>query len=120
MEAHVRAAVAYVAGRLISGKQSSSVYDYSEGGHRSMSGQVTHDHVSVYDHVKSCHFSGSGGGSSFSLYHYGESSHVSLKIDGHSFSGYDYGTSSHYSGTVSGFSISLYDYSKGSHFSYSI
>lgn len=120
MKPYVRAAVAYVAGRAISRRGSSSVYDYSASGHRSISGSVTEGGVSVYDHTECCHFSGSGNGSSYRLYHYGESAHVSLSINGESFSGYDYGTSSHFSWRVSGASVSLYDYSDSRHYSYSV
>ena len=116
MKSHVRRAIAYIAGRVISGNPSSSIYDYGTSQYTSMSGSVDESHVSVYDYDKSCHISGSLS----SLYHYGESQHVSLKLDGTKFSGYDYGTSSHFSGTVNGKSVSLYDYSCSSYFNYSI
>jgi len=44
---HVRAGVAYIAGRMISGSDSSYVYDYSQGKHISISGSVDRDSVST-------------------------------------------------------------------------
>ena len=42
--------MAYIAGRLISGKSSSAVYDYSERGYTSYTGTVDTHAVSVYRH----------------------------------------------------------------------
>ena len=120
MKPNVRACVAYVAGSLISGRSSSSVYDYSQGKHISISGSVDARAVNIYDHDQGCNFGGNGSNGDFSLYHYGDSHHVSLKIQGNNFNGYDYGHSCHFSGTVNAGNISLYDYETGSHFNYSL
>ena len=116
MDANARACVAYVAGRALSGKGSSYVYDYSQSRHIIIGGDVSGKNVSVYDYERSCHFSGTLP----SLYDYGRSAHVSLDIEGTQFSGYDYGSGHHFSGSVSGGSITLYDYGESMHFSYSL
>lgn len=116
MDRSTRACVAYVAGRLISGRQSSHVYDHSQSRHVSIGGSVSGSRVSVYDYDRGCHFGGSVG----SLYDYGPGAHISLSVDGNRFRGYDYGDGCHYSGTVNGSSISIYDYGESRHFSYSL
>ena len=118
MKTHVRAVVAYAAGRLISGRTASSIYDYSQNGHRMIDGTVGPNSVNVFDYKQACHFGGSGSGNSFDLFHYGESCHISLVVKGSHFEGFDYGSSSHYSGDVNGTSISVYDYGESMHFSY--
>jgi hypothetical protein len=120
MESHVRAAVAYVAGRLILGVPKTSIYDYSKSGHISIGGEVSSGRVKVRDYTNDFQFGGSGNGSSYALYHYGESCHVSLRIEGQAFKGFDYGTSSQFSGRVRGKLVSLYDYGAGADYSYSL
>jgi hypothetical protein len=117
MEDSARAAIAYIAGRLVTGRQTSHVYDYGRGSHASLGGSVTNDRVQVYDYDRSCHISGRPA----TLYDYGRSCHVQLKVAATGrFSGYDYGSSSHFNGRVSGRSISVYDYEMSSHFNYQL
>lgn len=121
MNESVRRSVAYIAGRAITGRRASSIYDYSSSKYVNFSGEVSDQRVSVYDFDASCHISGSKARDRFSLYHYGTSGHIdlSLKPQG-KFSGFDYGSGSHFDGTVKGKSISLYDYGSGKYFEYSI
>lgn len=121
MDPGTRRSVAYVAARIVTGKTSGSVYDYSAGGHTSMSATISASDVRAYDYGRGAHFSGRLQGRHYSLYDYGRGAHVSLQIMGSKFSGYDYGAGCHFSGTVkSNGSVSLYDYGAGSCFSFSI
>jgi hypothetical protein len=115
MDPNTRACVAYIASALISGRCGSSVYDYSQSKHKSISGSVGNSSVSIYDHDRGCHVAGSPQ----SLYDHGRGAHISLQISGTSFTGYDHGSSHHFSGSVSGTSVSIYDHGESSHFSYS-
>ena len=82
MKNFTRRAIAYVAGCLISGNQSSAVYDYSLSTHSQFSGEVSDSALSVYDYGEKCHINGSGGADSFSLLHYENKKHLSLQVDG--------------------------------------
>jgi hypothetical protein len=113
---HTRRAVAYIAGRLVSSRKSSSIYDYDEGRYVNMSGNLTGKSVSAYDYDQRCYISGS----STSLYHYGNRAHLTLKLNVTKFSGYDYDSGKHFSGNVNDKNVSLYDYETGKHYSYSI
>lgn len=120
MKNNGRAAVAYIAGRLVSRKNSSHVYTYADSKFLAMSGTVTPTMIQIYDHTQPGYISGSGNGKTFSLFNYGEGSHLTLSISGTQFQGYDYGTGSHFSGYVNDRSISLYDYREQRHFNYTI
>lgn len=121
METHIRAAVAYVAARLVSGAQFSSIYDYSEKRYRTIDGTVSEQSVEIYDYEGNAYFGGMGSGGSFSLYDYGYKHYVDLKIDGNKFEGYDYGSKKYYSGEAADglSSISLYDHAENKYFQYS-
>ena len=114
MQDHTRRAVAYIAGRMISGQDATAVYDYTASSHFHLSGTVSGSNVNVYDFGQSCHV----GGSPSSLYHYGNGGHIQLRVNGSNFSGYDYATSSHFSGSVKGRAISIYDYGQSRYFQY--
>jgi hypothetical protein len=116
MKTHTRRAVAYIAGRLVTDQISSSVYDYQEGRHVSMEGNVTGSSIAAYDYDQSCHIVGS----SSLLYHHGNHAHLTLQLSNTRFSGYDYDSNGHFNGTVNGKSVSLYDYETSRHYNYAI
>src|ERR1700686_5295710 len=102
MKPNVRACVAYLVGRIISGRRSSSIYDFSQSKHIAMTGKMSESRVSIYDHERGCHFGGKINTARCSLYDYGERHHISLEIRESKFKGYDYGNASHFSGSVRG------------------
>src|SRR5258706_1353084 len=88
----VRAMVAYVASRLVSGAESSFIFDFSGPGHRSMGGTVNEKCVNVYDFSENCQLTGNFSAGSFQLFHHGERVHISLEIVEESVRGFDLGT----------------------------
>ena len=120
MKTGVRAVVAYVVGRLISGKESSSVYDFAANDYTSLGGHVSPSSVNVFDYTHRCNCSGGGNGRTLILFHYGVGKHVSLKLQADRFSGYDYDSESRFSGVVRHHLVRIYDSELRRYFSYSI
>jgi hypothetical protein len=121
MNAQSRSSVAYIASRLATGKNASSVYDYDRGTYVSITGTVTDTSVNVYDFDRSCFITGHGNNGIYTLYDYGTSAHINLKIDQDGrFTGYDYGSSAFFNGTVQGRNVSLYDYGDGRYHNYTV
>lgn len=61
-----RACVAYACARLVSGRSTSAVFDYSQSKHVLISGTVNDRSVNVYDHDRECFMTGSRSGSGYS------------------------------------------------------
>jgi len=120
MEPNTRACIAATAGRLISGLDSSWVYDHSRSKHISIGGNIFDGCIQLYDYDRQCHFSGSGSSGDYNLYDFGNQANVSLQINGNQFQGYDYDKQCHFNGSVNGNSVTLYDYGESKHFSYSV
>lgn len=115
MNSNTRSCIAFIAACL-SGANGSSIYDYSQSKHISISGNVDKNNVNIYDYERGCHVTGVPG----NLYDYGNGAHVQLNMNGSQFSGFDYHTSSHFSGSINGNSVSFYDHETSSHYNYGI
>jgi hypothetical protein len=110
-----------VAGRLVSGKNTNSVYDYGAGKHWTVTGTVSGSSINVYDFDRRCHISGSGGAKQWNLYDFGRAAHISLKIESNGrFSGYDYATGTFYNGSVTGQSVTLYDSGTAKYYNFTV
>jgi hypothetical protein len=120
VNANVRACIAYAAGRGISGKQLSGVFDYSQSKQIAMSGSITADHIDIYDEAENRHFSGNSDGSRYSLFYGGNSRPVTLEMRDNAFRGCDHGSSFHFSGKVQHDSVNLYDCENGLEFRFGI
>jgi hypothetical protein len=109
MHPKLRTCIAYVAGRLITGREASSIHDKSQAKDIGIEGVVTPDQVKVFDGDRGCYLSGLGDGKAFELYDFGGMYYVELVLDGNSFEGYDHGTPSLFKGEMKGDEIALYD-----------
>lgn len=110
--------VTYVASRLISGAESSCIFDFAGPGHRSMAGIVNESCVNVYDYSENCQLTGSFSAGKFQLFHQKERVHISLEILGGSFRGYDHSVGRYFNGIVNGSKISVYDDADHARYSY--
>jgi hypothetical protein len=105
----LRAVVAYVASRLISGAASSFIFDFSSRGHRSMGGTVNTSCINVFDFSENCQITGHMSSGTLQLFHLGERVHLSLEILGEQFRGFDHSTGRHFSGVTQGPRVSMKD-----------
>lgn len=118
MKQSVRACVAYIAGRLISKRETTTIYDASQSKYLVIGGSTSARRIDVHDYARDCQMTGTGSRASYRLYDHGEAQHLSLIINGQKFDGYDYGSICHFTGKVDGSNISLYDYGERRSFSY--
>ena len=109
MKRNVRAGIAYIAGRLISGKNCASVFDCFRGKHITIGGTVRVGMVNVLDKDSKCLIVGSGSNGRYSLKHEGIKNYIDLSIYGSTFTGYDFASGKQFNGTVEGGSISIFD-----------
>jgi hypothetical protein len=113
-----RTAIAYIAGRLVSGRRSSTAFDYSRSQYVNFSGSVRPGKVQVFDYETGNHISGSGSDRSLRLFEYGRGSHIQLNLNGQQFKGFDYGSGTHFMGNVNGNRVNIFDYAEGQYFNY--
>ena len=121
MKSHTRRGVAYIAGRLVSGKYSTTLRDDSESIHFSFSGEVSLENgVSVYDYEQRCFIRGNNSGEVLSLYHDGNAQYIELTINENTFKGYDRDSGTFFSGSVDGDFITIWDNEHKQEFKYLI
>lgn len=116
MKHEKRRALAYIVGRIITGKEANAIFDYKNSQYFHFGGQVTSATINVFDYSRSSYLSGSPS----SIYDYATGSYLSISLHQNGFDGFDYETSQHFSGSVNSNSINLYDYESASYFNFSL
>jgi hypothetical protein len=116
----LRACVAYVAGRLITRRETLSVYDAPQGRTIYLTGAVGPAAVRVFDFDQHCFFEGIGAQGRFRLFHHGERHYVSLVVEGSRFSGFDHGSTCYFRGNLQPTGITLWDQQANGFFNYSV
>ncbi|HZO99508.1 MAG TPA: hypothetical protein VFD30_04370 [Terriglobia bacterium] len=114
-----RRIVAYLAGRIISARKPSGVYDQTSGTWTEVGAMDAPNHLSLYDYARACIISVVGSPDNLYLYDCGSGRHIQLKINGSRFSGYDFETQTFFNGSVSGNSIFFCDFQHSDYFKYS-
>ncbi len=109
MQPKLRTTVAYIAGRIITGLETSTIHDHLEARTVSFEGHVTQASINVFSTDRGCYTTGAGEGNIFGLYDFGHGHVIDLEIDGNRFEGWDDLTPCRFSGEVTGSDISFYD-----------
>jgi len=120
LRADTSLSIAYIGGRLISGKNIISLYDYCRAGHVDIT-SLPHAHcLARFDYAPPRFKTfGSTNGIKY-RYPLDNGNYINLIINGSTFIGYLCDGSSHFIGTVRGDSIYLYDQGESTHFNYRI
>jgi hypothetical protein len=120
MNSQKRRAIAYIAGRLNSGKTSGAIYDYAASSHYRIYGDVSPDFIQVFDDDRYSYIIGGATPAGLSIFDYYTRQHINLRISGDDFYGYDLETSSYFSGMVNKNTITLFDFQCSKDFRYAI
>src|ERR1700733_6726141 len=106
MDSEMRAAVAYIAGRLVNQDNWAFIFDYGRNLYIKLAGTVTSGLVHVYDYARLSLISGT----SNSIYDFDKKARVLLDVTDTLFKGYDYGSGFVFQGRVRGPHIELFDF----------
>jgi hypothetical protein len=120
MQPKLRTTIAYIAGRIITGLDTSSIYDHLQSKSVRFEGTITPSFVNIFNSERGCYTAGPREENILDLYDFGHLHLVDLQIEGNTFKGWDDLTPCHFSGEVNGDDISFYDdyESKTLHFSF--
>jgi len=119
MRDYTRRAVAYIVGRLVSGKEVFAIYDYFASRNFQFTGKVTLSTISVYDPEQKCSLNGSEKAGLY-IIHRDDERYIEFTVKEDRFQGYDFETHESFSGTVRGNLISVHDPEHSRLFDYSL
>lgn len=109
MDSHKKSTIVYIAGRFITGKRSTVIYETFQSKYAMVDGTVEEDRVNVYDFQRKCYIDGIKVDGKYQLYDHGEDCQIELEMTGNQFRGYDYGTRCYFNGEAKGDVIYLFD-----------
>ena len=120
MQPKLRTTIAYIAGRIITGLDTSSIYDHLQSKSVSFEATITPSYVKIFSNDRGCYTAGPREENILDLYDFGHGHLIDLQINGNTFKGWDDLTPCAFSGAVNGDDISFYDdyESKTFHFSF--
>ena len=87
MEPDVRAAIVYIAARMILDREAKIVYDVFKGKRYYFTGQVSADRVHIWDYDERCFLSGELRNGQFAVWHHRNRQFVDLRVGGRALSG---------------------------------
>ena len=118
MDLNKRRIVAFIAGKLISGKEINKLFDQSNSRYAEILGDVTITKINVYEVERNELITGSGDAKGISLYDFTTAKFIDLKIDKEQFDGFDYESKKIFYGEVKDNTISLFDFQDSKHHHY--
>ena len=109
MQPKLRPTIAYIAGRIITGLDTLSIYDHLQARSVSFEGTIRPRFINIFSNDRGCYTAGPQGRNICDLYDFGHGHLIDLQIDGNTFKGWDHLTPCAFSGEVNGDDISFYD-----------
>ena len=113
-----RRIVAFVAGKLISGREVNKLFDQSNSKYAEICGDITLSKIYLYENERNEPMLGSGDAKGISLYDFTTAKFIDLKIDKEKFDGFDYESRKIFYGEVKDNTVSLFDFQDSKHHYY--
>jgi len=113
-----RRIVAFVIGKLISGREISRVFDKTTSSYNEINGEVSIKSINVFDTEKNEMITGSGDEKGISLYDFATAKFIDLKINGENFDGFDYESKRVFYGDMKDNTVSFFDFQDSKHHYY--
>ena len=89
MQPKLRTTIAYIAGRIITGLDTSSVYDHLQSKSVSFEASIGPSYVKIFNSDRGCYTAGHREENILDLYDFGHGHLIDLQIDGNEFKGWD-------------------------------
>lgn len=115
MNPYKRKIIAFIIGKLISGREISKVFDQTESTYNEITGDVTPTKINVITPEKNELITGSGDSKGISLFDFGSSKFIDLKIEGERFDGFDYDSKKAFYGELKEDTVSVFDFQDSKH-----
>jgi hypothetical protein len=109
MQPKLRPTIAYIAGRIITGLDTFSIYDHLQSKSVSFEGTISPSFINIFSNDRGCYTAGPREENILDLYDFGHGHLIDLQINGNTFKGWDDLTPCHFNGEVNGDDISFYD-----------
>jgi hypothetical protein len=110
-----RRIVAYIIGKLVSGKEIYKIFDRTNSSYNQITGEVSPTRINVYDTEKSELITGSGDDKGISLYDLTSAKFIDLRIEGDKFDGFDYESKKLFYGEFKENTVALFDFQDSRH-----
>ena len=118
MDTDKRRIVAYIVGKLVSGKEIYKIFDRTTSSYNQITGEVSPSRINVYDIEKNEMVSGSGDDKGISLYDFISAKFIDLRIEGSKFDGFDYESKKIFYGDYKENTVAFFDLQDSKHHYY--